>query len=109
MRRYIDADIAIKCMKKTFIGASDFAADIRVSAINAINQIPTADVQEVRHGKWFMVEYEYFTCSECSNSYYNGAYSSKEAKEMLANGNTYNYCPRCGARMDKEENEKRNW
>ncbi len=47
MSRYIDADIAISNIEKTFIGASEFATDTRNAAIDAVNQAPTADVQEV--------------------------------------------------------------
>lgn len=49
-----------------------------------IDNIPAADVVEVRHGRWLLDG----RCSEC-----------------LANPLTThkNYCPNCGARMDKED------
>ena len=61
---------------------------------------PAADVVEVRHGYWFITEYEYFSCSECGNSYYNGCESTAEAKSRLKDGLYDNYCPNCGAKMD---------
>ena len=67
---------------------------------NKLKDFPAADVVEVRHGHWYFVEYEYFSCSECGESYYNGCDSTYEAKEKLRNGEYHNYCPNCGAKMD---------
>lgn len=61
---------------------------------------PAADVVEVRHGHWYSTEYEYFTCSECGNSFYNGCESTAEAKQRLKDGLYDNYCGHCGAKMD---------
>jgi DNA-directed RNA polymerase subunit RPC12/RpoP len=63
-------------------------------------------VVEVKHGYWFISEYEYLNCSECGESYLTGADSTAEAKERLAEGNYYPYCPHCGAKMDGERREK---
>ena len=68
-----------------------------------IHYMPAADVVEVRHGRWFFTEYEFFTCSVCGESYYNGAESTAQAESYLNSGHTYKYCPNCGARMDKED------
>lgn len=62
-----------------------------------------ADVVEVRHGHWYIVEYEYFTCSECGNSFYNGCESTAEAKQRLKDGLYDNYCGHCGAKMDGKD------
>lgn len=64
-------------------------------------EMVSADV-EVKHGHWFFVEYEYFTCSECGDSYYIGSESTAQTKEMLRNGEYHKYCHNCGARMDGE-------
>ena len=53
-----------------------------------------ADVAPVRHGRW--VEQEKYTfgvmygCSICDNL-------------ILDNGHSWNYCPNCGAKMDKPD------
>lgn len=62
---------------------------------NALSKAPTADVEEVRHGKWIPVTYGDCRCSICGNAY------------GLCGGlmGDYNYCPGCGARMDKEKEE----
>lgn len=68
-----------------------------------VDKIPAADVVEVRHGRWIITEYEFFTCSVCGESYYNGAESTAQAESYLNSGHTYKYCPNCGACMDKED------
>ena len=58
--------------------------------IGMLDKSPTADVVEVRHGRWIWTEsgeedYEqYWVCSCCGE------------KEYIE----YNYCPNCGAKMD---------
>ena len=55
-----------------------------------IKYIPAADVAEVRHGRWLCVDTDteqFFLCNRCKK---------KEYWES-------NYCPNCGAKMDKEE------
>lgn len=66
---------------------------------------PTIDAVEVVHGRWFFTEYEYFNCSVCGFGYYNGCECSSEAREKLKNGDTYRYCPNCGAKMDGERKD----
>ena len=57
-----------------------------------IMDIPAADVAPVRHGWW--TEQEKYTfgtmydCSICGN-------------RILDNGHPWNYCPNCGAKMDR--------
>lgn len=52
-----------------------------------IEAIPAADVAPVVHGWWFDAGSLSCRCSVC------GCKSNKE----------YNYCPNCGAKMDREE------
>ena len=58
--------------------------------IGRIQAMPTADVQEFRHGKW---KYDNIAlkCSECD-------------KWLVIEQGTadMNFCPNCGAKMDKE-------
>lgn len=75
--------------------------------IGNIKHMPAADVAEVKHGYWFISEYEYLNCSECGESYFTGADSTAEAKQLLAEGNYYPYCPHCGAKMDAEPPKKK--
>jgi hypothetical protein len=69
-------------------------------------QTSNADVVEVRHGHWYIREYEFFTCSECGHDYWNGCDYTEQAKERLKNGEHPNFCPNCGAKMDGERREE---
>lgn len=63
---------------------------------DCIKSQPTADVQEVRHGKWLYEDSDRgwtdYKCSDCGN-----IISTVAQDEDL-----YSYCPYCGAKMDKE-------
>ena len=68
-----------------------------------VEDIPAADVVEVRHGRWIEDERTYpgpglknNLCSVCGEI----AGSWKEGLEL---GRKWAYCPNCGARMGKEE------
>ena len=50
---------------------------------NGVMELPTTDAEPVRHGKWIDEH-----CSECG--------------EYVYHGDTRNYCPNCGARMNKQ-------
>lgn len=57
--------------------------------LRIIDAQPTADVTEVKHGKWKINSDGYYPyCSECNNEPENGKLTK--------------YCPNCGAKMDKE-------
>ena len=99
MTRYIDAE---KFEKEMYHEAFETDSDmqkwdsgcwIRYKMFeNCIAQQPTADVVEVVHGRW--IEKEKYTfgimydCSLCEN-------------RILDNGHPWNYCPNCGAKMDR--------
>lgn len=72
MARYIDADLAPFYLNK--------------EDCEMINRIPTADVQEVKHGSSTL-----FICSECSYTFEHEGYMR-----------FFNYCPNCGLRVDGE-------
>lgn len=72
-------------------------------AADVIEELTSADVREVTHGKWVkatgMMPPEYcglHICSECGH--YAGRKPPYGGRELLSD-----YCPSCGARMDKEE------
>lgn len=63
--------------------------------LEALYHAPTVDAEPVRHGKWMekretsKFHVRYFECSECRAASYR--YQTR-----------MNYCPNCGAKMDKE-------
>ena len=54
-----------------------------------IDNLPAADVVEVRHGEWVVCGTfdDFITCSVCKSNKYPFGYDFK-------------YCPECGAKMD---------
>ena len=93
MAEYIERDWLYDQMNST---GAEF--DI-IDALEMIENFPAADVVEVRHGKWVHSEIEdddwgrtfhKWTCSVCGYS-------------VAHNPTGENYCPNCGAKMDKEE------
>lgn len=91
MARYIDVEDLINNLNK-------FAPESFNALINSlIMKQPTADVQEVKHGKWEKAmprrkgrnaTYRCSCCGQLRSSYYNDVQN-------------WEYCP-CGAKMDKE-------
>ena len=71
---------------------NDFSQQMDV-ILAIVDAQPTADVAEVRHGRWvnhfdYMMERSgFFVCDSCK----------KMSREK------YDYCPNCGAHMDKED------
>ena len=103
--KYIDVDVFIKSFREALPGLkAQVDPDLTPKAyaylrggeaiIEDLTKFPAADVVEVRHGRW--IEQEKYTfgvmydCSICDN-------------RILDNGHSWNYCPNCGAKMDKEE------
>ena len=101
MARYIDADALIREFSggEELKSISESIADERF--IMAINNVPTADVAEVKHGEWEVCSDEYeicaseFVCSVCKESFCSSELSDAEFILMMK------YCPNCGAKMFK--------
>ena len=69
------------------------------TCLNSVLQQPTADVVEVRHGRWIHTGYAMHwhgkdECSECTYHTFG--------RDDLSH---FNFCPQCGAKMDKGEEE----
>lgn len=62
--------------------------------IDLLDSIPAADVAPVVHGRW-IEDHDYLKCPECS-------VMVKWDFTFFDIGD-WNYCPNCGAKMDKEE------
>lgn len=70
------------------------ADDYAYAAAKLLDTVPTADVQDVRHGKWEKQQNGKEKCSECGcGVVFQIVYGRWEYE---------NYCPHCGAKMDKE-------
>lgn len=89
MPRYIDADKVLETMRSNIDMQELYLPTHFIDLV--IEDVPTADVQPVKHGRW--VENsdpgqninEHYMCSECGCTFHNWAND--------------NYCPNCGAKM----------
>ena len=93
MSRYIDREDLLKNLKQ-------FAPEhLTPLIVMLIEKQPTADVQEVRRGRWLYEDSDIgwtdYKCYDCGN-----IISTVNQDEDL-----YSYCPYCGARMDGKEDE----
>ena len=93
---YIKRESAIEAIEND---CSELVYYTKEDAIQCVKAIPAADVAEVRHGRWICInkrygEYECSVChgmdSNCSDYYGIHAVTEQE------------FCPSCGAKMDKE-------
>lgn len=81
MRKYIDRAALFNSLSGAKTVEEIFAA---------IQEAPAADVQEIRRGRWENDGHT-LACSNCHT--------------INIRGVAWDYCPHCGAIMDKEENE----
>ena len=96
MKEYIEREAVLERLAKvdmdTYYG---FTAAVQFGvnhAIQCIKEAPAADVAEVRHGRWKNGGNGlYDTCSACEKEIYLAI--------------PMNYCPECGALMEKKEDE----
>ena len=103
--RLIDADALLKthCNECTLYPNDCLGDGCDNGAAIHIKEAPTVDAVPVRRGKWTADEILYTqgmtACSCCKTEYY------RDDLYMVGNdahGELPNYCPNCGARMDKE-------
>ena len=98
MSRYIDADKIKWREEKDQI----FGRDIVFAELWQVNEIPTADVKEVKHGIWYVIHDEdwfgggRYECSECGYGFSFGGFHEMDEQY---------YCPHCGAEMEVENKE----
>ena len=104
MSRLIDADLIIAKIDgleeeiKEKFGASFGSLVCDVSTKNWLNDAPTIDAVEVKHGEWVFSRgdgktcVDGWTCSACGNSFHTNVPYFEE----------FHYCPNCGAKMDGE-------
>lgn len=72
------------------------------SVIEFVENLPAADVAPVRHGRWMTTDAypHHLYCSVCYKTY------AKNAKWVNELDLPTNYCPNCGASMDKEAEDE---
>lgn len=88
--RLIDAE----ALQLPFLNPSDFDDPEWAKGWNIVVKILeyATTVDPVKHGKWEVGSTEYGDCVRCSNCLHEGG-------SILTN---YNYCPFCGAKMERD-------
>lgn len=79
---------------KALQAINEFYHDPKIDIV--IRNIPKADVVEVKHGKWYLLDEcanEGVYCSVCHKKVYKIDYANQKLKSK--------FCPNCGAKMDK--------
>lgn len=100
-KKYIDAEELNKLLCEAKSSIPVFNGGI-CKAKMIVREMPAADVEEVKHGKWIEEKTDegdpLWACSICWQSFYLDEGTPKE--------NLYFYCPNCGAKMDGKESAK---
>lgn len=99
MDEYISREEAIKELREVYekeypTASGDFDEYASHDVPNVLRNIPSADVQPVKHGKW-----NGYTCSECN-----------VCADYFVSGDFYfdekpNFCPNCGAQMNLKDGD----
>ena len=93
--RLIDADVLVEEMEKEIYrywnedGGGYYLAE---DAIEEVKLAPTVDAEPVRHGKWQPMNER--------NEIYGDVYMCDNCGHGFIICENFNYCPKCGAKMD---------
>ena len=90
MARYVDADALLEKRWDVPFETND-AHYVQVVDVADIENAPTADVVEIKHGEWkgkSIAGYSDIKCSVCS-------------KVFPHQTGKWNFCPNCGTKMDE--------
>lgn len=87
---YIKREDAIDCVLSQYCASSDETEEALGNAVDAIKALPAADVEERKVGRWRQCSYSVMVCSECER------YWIRDVDRY-----DFNYCPRCGAKMEE--------
>ena len=105
MAEYIEREALIEKISKLEVEGA-FTEAFKNDVLEIISKEPAADVQEVRHGENItsMHPTDEFICSECG-------IVLQDVSEYIVEDDVYrefyfDYCPKCGAKMDKEYGKK---
>ena len=110
-KKYIDAEAAIKVIQnianlyhETYV--SNARAETVEGCLKAVNEIPAADVVEVKHGYWVDADGNFVNLDD-DGCPVKSAWCSV-CNDWLTASDEYPtrgyYCPNCGTKMEESEN-----
>lgn len=73
--------------------------------IDFVKDFPAADVEPVRHGRWDYDSDGVPCCTVCGEPALQRLYLYFKNKSFSAPFEKSKFCPNCGAKMDKEDND----
>ena len=104
MSKYIDADKLKVTLLNLADGTKEWGEGVQIgfnSCINALDNMPSADVAEMKHGEWkHNKNNDVIKCSECSFGIMDSTFVW-EIRNCCGTieDNPFNFCPNCGADM----------
>lgn len=95
-KKYIECEAAKEYLRHNSYSNPYFRSQACQQAVNVLDEVPAADVVEVKHGRWINERWEGLSSfsAECGLC----------GKRTLAYFH-YSYCPNCGAKMDGGQEE----
>ena len=89
-------DLAQDCNRYMYWYQKEERGSKYIFAIDRIKEAPTADVAEVVNAQWVLADDGKLICNNCKDV--KVAY---EQLRFLRSTGCWNYCPNCGAKMDR--------
>lgn len=103
MPKYIDADkLNGKLMDEYYGMISDESIKI-YKIMQMLDNAPTADVEEVKHGRWRYKLLDNFKKVECTCTHCG--WRGIDNYDSYVDISDFEYCPHCGAKMDGGESK----
>lgn len=98
-KEYIEREAAIKAIENDCLELVYYTKE---DAIQCVKAIPAADVAPVVYGQWIGIDSSFWKPTHSSDiPVFRKTYRCSECGRRTAIAE--NYCPNCGAKMDKEE------
>lgn len=103
MADYIDREVAVSKMRMAQSSHHTLGERMSVNeAVAIVEEMPTADVAPVVHGRWDDIPNAYMSVVSKTGAYHGNATTCSVCLEVNPNAFKTNYCPNCGAKMEAD-------